>query len=87
MPAAGSRSEALEFGHLRIGSGIDLPFFVGNFVRNFVGMKAVSEVGDRSLGLNVHSSQTQVGSDKVSDKASDKEMRQTRRMSKLHCSP
>jgi hypothetical protein len=36
----------LEFGHFRIGGGIDLPFFVGSFVGNFVGMKAAPEVGD-----------------------------------------
>jgi hypothetical protein len=28
----------------RIGGEVDLPFFVGSFVGNFVGMKAVSEV-------------------------------------------
>ena len=35
---------ALEVGHFRIGVGIDLPFFVGNFLGNFVGMEAVPEV-------------------------------------------
>jgi len=34
---------SLEFGHFRIGRGIDLPFFVGGFVGNFVGIKVVPE--------------------------------------------
>jgi len=37
-------SASAEFGHFQIGGGVDLPFFVGNFIGNFVGMKAVSEV-------------------------------------------
>jgi len=37
---------AKEFRNFPIGVGVDLPFFVGNFVGNFVEMKAVSEVGD-----------------------------------------
>src|SRR5437660_12001736 len=40
----GDKTPGLEFGHFRIGGGIDLPFFVGSFVRNFVGMNAVPEV-------------------------------------------
>jgi len=39
-----SHVRALEFGHFRFGGEIDLPFFVENFVGNFVGMKAVPEV-------------------------------------------
>jgi hypothetical protein len=30
----------------KLGGGVDLPFFVGNFVGNFVEMKGVPEVGD-----------------------------------------
>ena len=36
--------EGLKFGHFRIGGRIDLPFFVGGFVGNFVGLQDVTEV-------------------------------------------
>jgi len=42
--SADSHVHALEFLYFRFGGEIDLPFFVENFVGNFVGMKAVPEV-------------------------------------------